>query len=336
MKSVIDDPTARRQVIRGGGGRSRWTIESEAIPTLGSTEVMIRVEAAALNQVDLLMLRGEYNSNRTDASYTAGRECAGQVLAIGSEVTSFTIGDPVMAAVAGAFATHVNVDQNQLMPAPSNLSWVEIAALPVGLRTEHDALVTQAGMSVGDSVVILGGSTSVGLIGLAMARALGAGHIIASTTDLRKAPALRKAGADEIVDTNDETFPQQILSATSGVGASIVLDHLGGRPLAKTIGSVAVGGTVVNIGRLAGTEATIDLNDLSFRRIRLQGTTFSGRDSSERADVSRALRSRVLPAVFRGDILMPIDRVFPFDRAVDAVDYLKGTNRLGKVVLSIL
>lgn len=293
------------------------------------------MKAASLNRVDLDMLVGAYNGNDASQDYVAGREAAGLVRAVGPEVQDLRPGDAVMGATPqGGFADLATMDSRHTVRVPEEISWEEAGSLPIALSTEHDALVTQAGFTEGDTVLFLGGSSAIGIIGIQMAKALGAGQVIATTTDIDKAQRLREVGADTVVNTKNDGWAQAVLEATGGHGVDIVLDHLAGQPLAESLECTRIGGTIINIGRLAGRSSTISLDLLSFRRLRLQGTTFSVRTAEERGDVYSALLDRVIPAVRNGAIRPVIDSVYASSEANTAAHALREGSPIGKIVLT--
>ena len=323
------------QALVGGAGPD-WEAREVEVPVAGTGQVLIRVRAAGLNRADLYMLEGSYSPNsKTSSVYTAGLEMAGEVVAVGDGVDAVKVGDRVGAAGLGAFAAYAVQDARHVIVMPDALSWTDAAALPVGLATEHDALVTQGGFTSGASVLVLGGTSAIGLIAVQMAKALGASLVAATTTSDDKKAALIRAGADVVINTGSEGLAEAVLAATDGAGVDVVLDHVGGQLFAEALGATRVGGTVVNIGRLAGPQSTIDLNVLAFRRLRVLGTTFSVRTPEELASVCDALKPQVLPAVAAGRIRPVVDRVFAFGDVVKAADYLRTNQAVGKVVLNL-
>jgi NADPH:quinone reductase len=319
-----------------GGAGPDWERREVGVPTAGPGQVLIKVHAAALNRADLYMLEGSYSPNtKTTNVFTAGLESAGEIVAVGEGVDSVKVGDRVAAAGLGAFAEYVVQDARHVIAMPAALTWIDAAALPVGLATEHDALVTQGGFTPGMNVLIVGATTAIGLIAVQMAKALGASRVTATTTSEAKKTALTAAGADVAIDTRSENLAEAVLAATGGAGVDIVLDHVGGQLFGDAFSATRVGGTVINIGRLAGSLSTIDLNALAFRRLRVLGTTFSVRTPDELASVCAALKPEILPAVADGRIRPVVDRVFDFDDAVKAADYLRTNAAVGKVVLAV-
>jgi NADPH2:quinone reductase len=259
-----------------GRAGSDWTLQDVDVPTPAAGQALVRVRAAGVNRADLAMLDGGYlTSLDNPVDYPAGLELAGEVAAVGEGVDGLALGTRVIGTTLGAFATYAAVNHRYLLPVPDGVEWVVAGGLPVGLTTEHDALVTQAGFTSGANVLIVGATSGVGMIGVRMAKALGAGTVIATTTSAAKVPALRDAGADVVVDI------------------------------------------------------------LSFRRMRVLGTTFSTRSDDERAEVAAALEADVLPAVADGRIRPVIDEVIPLHEAKRAADRLRANDVVGKLVIEM-
>jgi NADPH:quinone reductase len=326
--------SATMRALFGGLG-PEWKAREAEVPQPAAGQIRVRVQAAALNRADLFMLDGSYQPNtKTGNVYPAGFEFAGVVDALGGGVAGPAVGERVMGVTLGAFAPYAAVDARHVIPVPGHLPWTDAASLPIGLATEYDALV-QAGFAAGKRVLILGATTSVGLAAVQLAKALGASQVIATTTSAAKADTLRSLGADVVVDTSVEKLAEAVHAASGNAGADIVLDHVGGPLFADALAAAGIGGTVVSIGRLAATEATIDLNLLAFRRLRLLGTTFSIRTPDELAEVCAAVTAAAVPAVEDGRIRAVVDRVFAFDHAKAAADRMRSNQAVGKIVLTL-
>ncbi|MGW7579459.1 zinc-binding dehydrogenase [Streptomyces sp. NPDC054765] len=321
-----------RALIGGEGGQ--WRLEEIALPEqLGA--VRIQVHAAGLNRADLYALEGSYTANsQSEGAFTAGMEVAGVVETGSPLAPHLPAGTRVMGITIGAFADYALCHPRLIVPIPEGLSFEEAATLPIGLITEHDALVTQARFTQGETVLITGGTSAIGLIGIQLAQALGAGKMIATTTSEDKRTALTKADADITVNTKTESLATAVLAATDGQGADITLDHVGGELFTSVPEATAIGGRIVSIGRLAGPATQVNLDTIAFRRQKLIDTTFSIRTRSELADVVEALADRVLPAVADGHIAPRLDSVYPADRADDAAQRLRTNAAVGKLVLT--
>ena len=319
-----------------GGVAPDWEARDVEVPEPGSGQIRVRVRAAGVNRADLYMLAGAYSPNtQTSNIYTAGFELAGEVEAVGEGAGDFAVGDRVMGATLGAFAEFALLDHRHALKVPGSLSFTDAAALPVALGTEHDALVTLGGLTPGQSVLIVGATGSIGLLAIQLAKVLGAGLVIATTTSDEKAEALTDAGADLVINTRTQNLAERVGEATDGTGVDLVLDHVGGQLFAELLLGTKVLGTIVNIGRLAGPETTINLDLLSFRRLTVRGTTFSVRTPEERAEVTAALIPDVLPAVADGRIRPVIDRIVPLKDAVSAAERLRANETVGKIVLEL-
>ncbi|BCY08639.1 zinc-binding dehydrogenase [Actinoplanes sp. L3-i22] len=319
-----------------GGLGPDWVLRADAdLPAMRLGAVRVRVVAAALNRADLYMLEGTYHPNmKTGDVYPAGMEFAGVVETSSPLAPHLPVGTRVMGVTMGAFADYALCDPRTLLPVPEGLSLTDAAALPVGLATEHDALVTLAGFTPGDTVLVIGGTTGIGLLAIQLAKALGAATVIATTTSANRRHLLAEAGADHIVDTRTEDLTKSVLEATGGRGADITLDHVGGTLFASLPGATRVGGTIVNIGRLAGPATELNLDEVSYRRQRLIGTTFSVRTPEELGAVCAALLAEVIPAVAAGKITARVDQIFSPEQAASAAERLRANTAAGKIVLS--
>ncbi|MER6081335.1 zinc-binding dehydrogenase [Streptomyces sp. NPDC001833] len=326
--------TSRMRALLGGAGPD-WEVREVDVPAPGPGQLLVRVRAAALNRADLLMLQGTYNPKvKTGDLFVAGLEFSGTVAAFGPDVKNFALGDRVMGVALGAFATYTLVDHRHVLPVPESLPWAEAAALPVGLATEYDALV-QGGFAPGQSVLVTGATSDVGLVAVQLARALGAAQVIATTTSAAKTDTLKRLGVDVVVDTAAEKLAEDVGAATGGTGVDLVLDHVGGQLLTEAFAATRIGGTVVTIDHPAGAVSTLDLDQLATVRIQLQGTTFSARTPDELADTSAAVAREILHVVEHERVHAVIDRVFPFNDAQAAADRMRSNQAIGRILLEL-
>src|SRR6201993_4483008 len=220
--------TMTMRVLIGGHGPD-WQLEQQELPKIQIGGGRGGVVAAALNRADLYMLEGTYSPNsKTSDIHGAGMDFAGVVEISSPMAPHLPVGTPVMGVTRAAFADYALCHPGALLRIPDGLSFTEAAALPVGLITEHDALV-QAGFTAGNSVLIVGGTTAIGLLGIQIAKALGASTVIATTTSDDKRAALHEAGADITVNTRTDDLVHVVLDATSGQGVDITIDHIGGK-----------------------------------------------------------------------------------------------------------
>jgi NADPH2:quinone reductase len=298
-------------------------------------EVLVKVRAAALNRADLTTARGLPHGSHGGVGAAVGLEWAGEVAAVGAEVTGHSPGDRVMCSGTGGYAEYAVTDWGRVNSMPEGLSFEQATTLPVALITMHNALVTAGRLHAPDSVLIQGASSGVGLMGLQIAKLRGAGLVIGSSTDAARRGRLKEFGADLVIDTREPAWPEQVLEATGGKGVNVVVDMLSGPVVARTMKATAVLGRIVNVGRLAGTKAEFDFDLHALRRIDYIGVTFRTRTLDEVREISRRMRADLWDAVTAGKLALPIDRRFPLDQAVEAQAHMRANRHFGKIVLTM-
>ena len=318
------------------GGFGPDLLEREVpVPEPGPTQVLVRAHAVALNNVDPQMLEEAYDvSTGTGTEYLAGYEFAGDVVSVGSDVEGVEVGWRVMGTTRGSFAQYVACDHRHLIRVPNGLGYEQACALTTGLLTEHGAL-RRGGFVPGSSVAVTGATSGIGLIGIQVAKALGATTVIGTTRSQARARLLRHAGADIVIVTSTQAVAQTLLAVTGGRGVDVVLDHVGGQILASCLSGTRDGGSVINIGRLGGAEAVIDLDALSYRHLTLRGVSFGFEPPEQIGDEVAELANDVMPAVADGRIRPVIDAVLPFEQANEAIARVRGGRAEGKVVLTL-
>lgn len=320
-----------RALVSGRG--PDWVLDEVPVPRPGPGEVLIRNRAAATNNADIPMLaESDPTSGGHGNEFIAGFEYAGEIVGLGEGVDTWQLGDAVMGSIPSSFAEYVVADHRFVLPRPGELPPEIACALPTGLLTEHGALTT-AGFAAGQSVLITGASTSIGLIGTQIATALGASQVIGSTRTAAKRALLTGVGVDTVIVTDEQGLTDATLAATGNRGVDVVLDHLAGQTFADCLPATAVDGHVVNIGRLAGPASTIDLDHLSYRHLTVHGVSYGFTRDREMADVIAGLLPEVLPAVARGEIRPVIDRTVDFADFQAAADRLRSGEAVGKIVL---
>jgi NADPH2:quinone reductase len=298
-------------------------------------EVLVKVRAAALNRADLTTARGLPHGSHGGVGAAVGLEWAGEVAAVGAEVTGHSPGDRVMCSGTGGYAEYAVTDWGRVNSMPEGLSFEQATTLPVALITMHNALVTAGRLHAPDSVLIQGASSGVGLMGLQIAKLRGAGLVIGSSTDAARRGRLKEFGADLVIDTREPAWPEQVLEATGGKGVNVVVDMLSGPVVAQTMKATALLGRIVNVGRLAGTRAEFDFDLHALRRIDYIGVTFRTRTLDEVREISRRMRDDLWDAVTAGKLALPIDRRFTLDQAVEAQAHMRANQHFGKIVLTM-
>ncbi len=320
--------------VVGDGGRVGFV--DRPVPMPGPDEVLVRVHAAALNRADLLMLGGAMHGAQGGAGAPLGMEFAGTVLALGNAVTDLAAGDRVMGSGVGAFAGYAIADRGRVVPLPrADLDFATAATLPVALQTMHDAIVTNGALRAGEAVLVQGASSGVGLMALQIARHLGAGVVIGSSTDAARRARLAEFGADLAIDSNDPRWVERVREATDGLGVDLVVDQLSGPAMAANLQAAAIRGRIVNVGRLAGAHGTFDFDLHAKNRLRYIGVTFRTRTVEEVREVVRRMREDLGDALARGAFALPIAARFPFAALDDAFALMAANRHFGKIVVTM-
>lgn len=332
---TTDNPLPETMKALVGGIGPDWELKEVPVPQAGPGEVLIRNRAAATNNADIGMLaEADPSAGGHGEEFISGFEYAGEIAALGDGVDTWTIGDPVMGSTPNSFAEFTIADARFVIPRPAELAPEVACALPTGLLTEHGALV-KAEFSAGQSVLITGASTGIGLIGAQMANALGAAQVIGTTRSPEKRSLLAEAGVDTVIVTSEQDLTEATLAVTEGKGAEVVLDHIAGQTFAQCLPATAEDGHVINIGRLDGPISEIDIDALSYRHLNVAGVSFGFTRKDEMTAVIAGLLPEVIPAVAKGDIRPVIDSSFAWTDHAKAVVRLRSGQAVGKIVLSL-
>jgi NADPH:quinone reductase-like Zn-dependent oxidoreductase len=298
-------------------------------------EVLVKIRAAALNRADLAIARGIPHGSHGGIGAAVGIEWAGEVVEAGAEAKGYQPGHRVMCSGTGGYAEYAVSDWGRVNPMPNGMSFEQAATLPVSLITLHNALVTAGRLHAGESVMIQGASSGVGLMGLQIAKLRGAKLVIGTSTNDARRSRLKEFGADLVIDTREPGWPDAVLQATDGKGVNLVVDMLSGPVVAQTMKATALLGRIVNVGRLAGAKAELDFDLHALRRIDYIGVTFRTRTLEEVREIGRRMRADLWDAVTAGKLSLPIDRRFPLDQAVEAQAHMRANKHFGKIVLTM-
>lgn len=305
-----------------------------ARPRPKSNEVLVKVHAATLNRADLFLAEGRAHGAHGGAGTLLGLEFAGEIVERGADVQGYGVGDRVMCSGIGGLAEYAVCDWRRIFPAPAGLDMAEASGLTVALRTAFVSLLDLGGLTPGQSVLVLGASSGVGLMCLQMAKELGAGLVIGtSTTEARRA-RLAEFGADLALDGRAPDWAAQVTDATGGTGVDLAIDFLAGPYFDDLMRATRIGGAVVNVGRMAGERGEVDFDLHSLRRIRYLGQTFRTRSAEEMGEIGARLRTRFWSALDAGRLRLPVDRRLPLDRAAEAFDLMRANGHFGKIAVT--
>jgi NADPH:quinone reductase len=300
-------------------------------PTPKPNEVLVRVKACGLNRADLSAARASLGHGVMGAAL--GLEWTGEVVSAGSEAKGFKPGDRVVCSGSGGYAEYAVSDYGRTLPLPAGFSFEQAAVLPVALHTLHNALITQGRLKAGESVLIQGASSGVGLMGLQIAKLKGAKPVMGSATNDARRARLKEFGADVAIDTRDGKWPDQVLETTGGKGVNLTVDMVSGSFMNGLMKATAVLGRIVNVGRLGGAKAEFDFDLHAMKRIDYIGVTFRTRSIEEVREIVRLMKEDLWDAVTAGKLSLPIDRTFPLDEASAAQAHMKANQHFGKIAL---
>ena len=306
------------------------------VPEPKPNEVLVKVAASGLNRADLIMAAGKPHGTLGGAGTIAGLEWAGEVAAVGADVPEFRPGDQVMCSGAGGYAEYAVTDWGRVCPTPkASAGPIEAATLPIALQTMHDALVTNGRLAEGESVLIQGASSGVGIMAIQIARLKGAGTVIATSRDAGRRARLAEFGADLVLNPGDPDWVEQAREATGGKGVDLTIDQVSGALANQTMQAAAVLGRIVNVGRLGGFTAEFDFDLHALKRIDYIGVTFRTRTVDEVRAINAAMRADIWNAVEDGTLKLPIDRTFPLEQAAEAQAHMRANAHFGKIVLTV-
>jgi NADPH:quinone reductase len=298
-------------------------------------EVLIRVEAAGVNRPDVLQRMGNYPVP-AGASDIPGLEVAGTVVALGDGVTEWKVDDRVCALVqGGGYAEFCTAHGSNCLPIPHGLSALEAASLPETFFTVWSNVFGRAGLKKGETFLVHGGSSGIGVTAIQIVRALG--HRVFTTAGSpEKCAACVALGAERAINYKVEDFVEVIKTATSGRGVDVILDMVAGDYLQRDVNVLADDGRIVVIAFLGGVKSIIDIGQVMRRRLSITGSTLRPRDASFKAEIAAALKKNVWPLIESGAIKPVIHAMFPLDEAAHAHALMESGQHIGKIVLRVI
>ena len=317
-------------VISRFGGPEVLELREVETPQPGRGEVRVRVRATAVNRADLLQRMGAYPAPHDAPPDIPGLEFAGEVDQLGPGVSALKLGDRVFGLCGGGgYAEQIVAHARTVAPMPAGMSFASAAAVPEAFITAWDAMVTQAGLKAGETVLIHAAGSGVGTAAIQIARAIGARSIGTARTaaKLQRAQAL---GLDVAVTVQGGRFARQVLETGP---ADVIVELVGGPYLAEDLLCVAPRGRIVLVGLMAGRHAELDLGAVLVRRVHIMGTVLRSRPLEEKIAAVQGLARHVTPLLERGLLQPVIDRVLPLAAAAEAHAYVASDVGFGKVVL---
>ncbi|MGP4726652.1 NAD(P)H-quinone oxidoreductase [Agrobacterium deltaense] len=317
------------------GGPEVMRLSQAPLPKPAKGEVLVKVEAAGVNRPDVAQRQGTYPPPK-DASPILGLEIAGEVVALGEEVTEFKLGDKVCAlANGGGYAQYCTVPAGQALPFPKGYDAVKAAALPETFFTVWANLFQMAGLTEGESVLIHGGTSGIGTTAIQLAKAFGA-EVYATAGSAEKCEACVKLGAKRAINYREEDFAEVVKAETGGKGVDVVLDMIGAAYFEKNLSALAKDGCLSIIAFLGGAVAEkVNLTPIMVKRLTVTGSTMRPRTADEKRAIRDDLVAEVWPLIESGQLAPVINRVFTLDEGVEAHRLMESSSHIGKIVMRV-
>jgi len=314
----------------------RWADVSD--PIVGAGDVLVKIEAAALNRADLMQREGNYPPPPGCPDWM-GLEIAGTIVEMGdkvSEKSDWKVGDKVCALLGGGgYAEYVNVKYDMLMPIPKNCSMVEAAAIPEAFATAYLNLFIEGKIEEGNTLLVTGGNSGLASVIIRMAKAFGI-RVITTVRSSEKADAIKNLGADIIVNTSETDIVGVLKEQLEeGHSVDVAIDCLGGEVMGECLPYLTHGARWIMIASLAGNKTEIDLANIFRRNVRIIGSTLRSRAPEVKAQILASLVKDVWGKVETGEVKPTIYKVLPIEQAEEAHDLLYQSKSVGKVVLTV-
>ena len=327
--------SSMRYIEHGTGGAPEVMHPGQtAAPQAGPGDVLIKVAYAGVNRPDCLQRSGRYPPP-PGASPILGLEASGHVVAVGEGVTQWRVGDAVCGlANGGAYAEYVAIPQGQVLPVPKGLSLLQAAALPENYFTVWTNVFQRGRLQSGETFLVHGGSSGIGLTAIQLAKAFGA-RVLCTVGNTDKVEACLKAGADVAINYRTQDFVDEALAATAQQGVNIILDMVGGDYMQRNLKALSVDGRLVQIAFLQPSKTEVDWIGLMVKRLTFTGSTLRPRSVADKAQMAAELKQNVWPMMEQGKCLPVIHQVFDLDQAAQAHALMESSTHIGKIMLKV-
>ena len=316
------------------GGPEVLKLADRPIPAPRENEILVKVQAAGVNRPDVLQRTGNYPVP-PDASDLPGLEVAGVVTALGKKVALWKPGDKVCALVhGGGYAEYCVAPEVQALPIPKGLTPIQAASLPETFFTVWSNVYDRGRLAPGESLLVQGGSSGIGVAAIQMAAAMG-NRVFATAGSDEKCAACVRLGADKAFNHKTQDWATEMLSATGGKGVNVILDMVGGDYVPRELKCLAEEGRLVFIAYLRGPKSELNIDAVMRRRLTLTGSTLRPRPVEFKGAIARSLREKIWPLIEAGRIKPEIYKTFPLGQAADAHRLMESSQHIGKIVLTV-
>lgn len=330
----MSQTTMQQVIITEPGGVDKLAYETVTIPEAKADEVLVKVHAFGINRPDILQRQGLYPMP-PGVTQVPGLEVAGEVVAVGAEVTQFKLGDKVCGLTnGGGYAEYCMVPQSQTLHIPENVSFVEAAAIPETFFTVWANVFQMGKAKVGEVVLVHGGTSGIGTTALMLCKALGIKTFATVGSD-EKVQAI--ANLTDAINYKTQDFEHLINEKTDNAGIDVILDMVGAPYLEKNLNLLRRDGRLVYIAFLGGAKAKeVKLGQIMMKRLTITGSTMRARNTAEKAEIAQGLQDHVAPLWAKGECLPMIYQTFEFDQIQAAHACMDTGEHVGKVVVKIL
>jgi putative PIG3 family NAD(P)H quinone oxidoreductase len=321
------------EIVRPGGPEVLVRV-TRPTPSPADGEVLIKVAAAGVNRPDVMQRQGSYPPP-PGASDIPGLEVAGTIVALGSGVARWKVGDDVCALLAGGgYAEYTAAPEPQCLPVPHGLDFVAAAALPETCFTVWTNVFERGRLAAGETILVHGGSSGIGTTAIQMATAFGA-RVLVTAGSKEKCAACERLGAERAINYRTDDFGKVVQEATGGRGVNVILDMVGGDYFPRNLEALAMDGRLVQIALLRGAKSEIPLWRVMQRRLTITGSTLRPRSIAEKGAIAAGLQRAVWPLVEQGRIRPVIHATYPLDQAAEAHRVMETSEHIGKLVLVV-
>jgi NADPH2:quinone reductase len=304
-------------------------------PTYASNEVLVKVFAAGVNRPDVSQRKGNYPPPAGAPTEIPGLEIAGIVEKVGADVTRWNVGDKVCALVwGGGYAEYCNAPEGQCLPIPTNFTFIEAASLPETFFTVWTNVFDLGRLKPGESLLIHGGSSGIGVAAIQMAKAMGSTVYVTAGSD-EKCSFCEELGAAKAINYKTENFAERIKELTNNQGVDVILDMIGGDYAAGNLQSLADEGRLVMINTMKGKDVPVDLALVMRKRLSITGSMLRSRDAEFKSEIASNLEKNIWPLLASGQIKAVINSIFPAAEAAEAHRLMESSTHIGKIVLTM-
>jgi len=328
-------PTAMNFIDHGKGGLPDVLVPSQcAVPGPAPGEVLVRVAYAGVNRPDCAQRSGRYPPP-PGASPIIGLEVSGEVVALGEGVTQWKVGDTLCALTnGGAYAQYVTVPQGQALPIPKGYSMLQAAALPENFFTVWTNVFQRGKLQKGETFLVHGGSSGIGLTAIQLAHAFGA-KVFCTVGNDDKAKACQEVGADIAINYTTQDFVEVVMENTNKQGVNIVLDMVGGSYMQRNLQALSLDGRLVQIAYLQTSKVEVDWISLMTKRLTFTGSTLRPRTAADKTQMATELKQSVWPLLEAGTVKPVIYKVFDLAQANQAHALMESSVHIGKIMLKV-